>query len=391
MTAIKVEYGKAVLFQLDSPESGQLDVNFLGIGEGLVDVSDRVVSLSVSRGRQDALEPVRSGQASVTLRNLDGALDPLNEASPLFPGVEPARTLNIYADNVQVFAGIVEDIALDFTPGGDANVQVSASDNLSILALAEFPADGLVVAEDDSGDRVDEVLDSDLRYWPAGRDIATGDSVLAAGTAEGNVLQYLNTVALSEGGTLFVGRDGDLVFRNRLFAVTEAPVVLSDGGTDIDYETLVRQTSGESLRTVAFGEREGTRLERENTQGLLRFGFRALDLGNLLLRTDLDVEQRLDFELTLRSQPKPTVREVQVSQLRQANTDVLGLELGDPVVVDFTPPNVQPISESGVVLNVRHNFTVGAGWRTTIGMQPAALSGFMILDSGRLDVDALAF
>jgi hypothetical protein len=391
MTVLKVEYGRAVLFQLDSQEFGQLDVNLLGIGEELIDVSDRVVSLSVRRGRQDALEPVRSGQAAVTLRNLDGALDPLNEASPLFPGVEPARTLNIYADNVQVFAGLVEDIALDFTPGGDATVQLSASDNLSILALAEFPPAGYPVGEEDSGDRVQEVLDSDSRYWPAGTDIATGDSILAAGTATGNVVQYLNTVALSEGGTLFVGRDGDLVFRNRLFAVTQTPVVLSDDGTDIDYETLVRQTSGESLRTVAFGEREGTRFERENTLGLLRFGFRALDLGNLLLRTDQDVNQRLDFELTLRSVPKPTVREVTVSQLRQANTDVLGLELGDPVVVDFTPPNVTQVTESGVVLNVRHDFTIGAGWRTTIGMQPATLQGFMILDSGRLDTDALAF
>jgi hypothetical protein len=99
----------------------------------------------------------------------------------------------------------------------------------------------------------------------------------------------------------------------------------------------------------------------------------------------------LDFELTLRSVPKPTVREVTVSQLRQANTDVLASELGDPVTVDFTPPNVAAITESGVVLNVRHDFTVGAGWRTTVGMQPAVLAGFMILDSGRLDVDALAF
>jgi len=391
MTTIKVEYGKAVLFRLDSVDFGQLDINLLGIGEELVDVSDRVVSLSVTRGRQDALEPVRSGQASVTLRNLDGALDPLNENSPLFPGVEPARTLNVYADNVQVFAGLVEDISLGFTAGGDATVQISASDGLSILALAEFPPAGYAVSEEDSGDRVDDVLDSDLRYWPSGRDIAPGDSTLAAGTAEGNVLGYLNRVASSEGGTLFVGRDGDLVFRNRLFAVTQTPIVLSDDGTDIDYETLVRQTSGESLRTVAFADRDGTRLERENALGLLRFGFRALDLGTLLLRTDLEAEQRLDFELTLRSQPKPTVREVTVSQLRQTNTDVIGLELGDPLVVQFTPPNVTQITESGVVLNIRHDFTVGSGWRTTIGMQPAVLEGFLILDTGRLDVDALAF
>jgi hypothetical protein len=391
MTTVRVEYGQAILFTLDSAAFGVLDQNRLGVGEVLVNVSDRVVSLSVSRGRQDALEPVRSGQASVTLRNLDGALDPLNEDSPLFPGVEPARSLNIYADNIQVFAGIVEDIALGFTPGGDAEVQLTASDGLSVLALAEFPPAGLAVGEEDSGQRITDVLDSDTRFWTAGRDIATGDSTLAAGTATGNVVEYLNTVARSEGGVVFVGRDGDLVFRNRLFAVTETPVTLSDDGTDINYESLVRQTSGESLRTVAFGEREGTRFERENELGLLRFGFRALDLGNLLLRTDADVEQRLDFELTLRAQPKPTVREVRVSQLRQANTGVLGLELGDPVIVEFTPPSVTQVTETGVVLNVRHDFTVGSGWRTTLGMQPAVLDGFMILGTGRLDVDALAF
>ena len=391
MTVVRVEYGKAVLFTLDSAAFGVLDTNLLGVGEVLEDVSDRVVSLSVSRGRRDALEPVRSGQASVTLRNLDGALDPLNEASSLFPGVEPARTLNIYADDVQVFAGIVEDISLGFTPGGDAEVQVTASDGLSVLALAEFPPAGLAVGEEDSGERIGDVLDSDSRFWTAGRDIAVGDSVLAAGTAEGNVVEYLNTVARSEGGVVFVGRDGDLVFRNRLFAVTETPVTLSDDGGAVEYESLVRQTSGESLRTVAFGERNGTRLERENTLGLLRFGFRALDLGRLLLRSDVDVEQRLDFELTLRSVPKPTVREVRVSQLRQANTGVLGLELGDPVIVEFTPPSVAQVVESGVVLNVRHDFTIGQGWRTSVGMQPAVLDGFMILGAGRLDVDALAF
>jgi len=391
VTTVRVEYGKAVLFELDSAEFGVLDQNFLGVGEVPVDVSDRVVSLSVRRGRQDALEPTRAGQAAVTLRNLDGELDPLNTASALYPGVEPARSLNIWADDIQVFAGIVDDIDLAFDPSGDAVVQVQASDSLSRLALAEFPPAGLAVGEEDSGQRVTDVLASNTDFWDAGTDIATGDSTLAAGTATGNVVQYLNTVARSEGGVLFVGRDGDLVFRNRLFAVTATPVVLSDDGADIAYEGLVRQTSGESLRTVAFGERNGTRRERESTLGLLRFGFRALDLGELLLLTDADVDERLDFELALRSAPNPTVREVRVSQERAQATGVLSLELGDPVEVEFTPPGVSAITEEGIVLNIRHDFTVGAGWRTTVGMRPAELSGFLILGSGRLDVDALAF
>ena len=391
MTTIKVEYGKAVLFELDSAQFGVLDQNLLGVGEELVDVSDRVVSLSVRRGRQDVLEPARSGQASVTLRNLDGELDPLNTASSLYPGVEPARTLNIYADSIQVFAGIVDDIALGFTAGGDATVQIIASDGLSRLSLAEFPPDGLVVSEQNSGARISAVLASDTDFWTDGTDIATGDSDLAAGTATGNVVQYLNTVARSESGAFFVGRDGDLVFRNRLFAVTATTITLSDDGADIDYERLIRQTSGESLRTVAFGTRNNVRRERSSTLGLLRFGFRGLDLGELLLTSNDAVDDRLDFELSLRSQPNPTVQQVAVSQLRQTNTDVIGLELGDPIEVEFTPPGMSQITETGVVLNLRHDFTIGAGWRTTIGMRPAELSGIMVLDSGRLDFDALAF
>ena len=392
MTVVRVEYGKAVLFELDSAEFGVLDQNLLGVGEVPVDVSDRVVSLSVSRGRQDALEPIRAGKASVTLRNLDGELDPLNTASSLYPGVEPARSLNIWADDIQVFSGLVDDIDLTFDTSGDASVEVQASDAFSRLALAEFPPDGLTVGEEDSGQRVTDVIASNSDFWTDGTDIATGDSTLAAGTATGNVVQYLNTVARSEGGVLFVGRDGDLVFRNRLFAVTETPVVLSDDGSDVAYEGLVRQTSGESLRTVAFGERNGSRRERSSPLGLERFGFRALDLGELLLLDDNDVDLRLDFELTLRSKPNPTVREVRVSQERAQATDVLQLELGDPIEVKFTPPNVSEITEEGIVLNIRHDFTVGAGWRTAIGMRPAALDGFFILGSSTLNSsDVLAF
>jgi len=391
VTTIKVEYGKAVLFRLDSPEFGVLDTNFLGVGEELVDISDRVVSLSVTRGRSDVLEPVRSGQCSLTLRNQDGLLDPLNTASSLYPGVEPARTVKVYADSVQVFDGIVDDIELDFDAGGDAIVQVQASDGLARLALAEFPSAGEAFSAQDSGARVSAVLASDTRFWSAGTDVATGDSTLAAGTATGSVVSYLNTVARSEAGIVFVGRDGDLVFRNRLFAVTATPLVLSDDGSDLAYEALRRQTSGESLRTVAFGTRAGQRLERSIQLGVERFGFRALDLGDLLLETDDDVTGRLDFELGLRSAPNPTVREVRVSQLRATNTAVLGVELGDPVTVEFTPPAVAQVTESGLVLNVRHDFTIGAGWRTSIGLQPATLEGFLVLGTGKLDEDALAF
>jgi hypothetical protein len=415
MVDVRVTYGKAILFRLDSATSGVLDVNNLGVGETEVDISGRLVSLSVNRGRQDVLEPVRSGNATVTLRNRDGELDPLNPESSLFPGVEPARSLNIYAGNyptgtwaeatgtwadgqdgatwvqAQVFAGIVEDIELDFDASGDAYVQVSAFDELSRLALSQFPPEGVAVSQESSGARVTSVLDSDSAFWSSPTSIATGDSTLAAGTATGSVVQYLNTVARSEGGVLFVGREGDLVFRNRTFAVTADPVVMSDDGVEIAYDGLQRQSSGEALRTVAFGERAGVRRERRDSLGVTRFGFRAVDLGELFLLDDNDVDARLDYELSLRSEPNPTVRQVSATQLRAVRPELMKIDLGDPIVVYFTPPNVPEVRESGVVLNLRHDFTVGAGWRTTVGMTPYEFDDVLIFGVGRLDFDELAF
>lgn len=100
MTVAKVEIGfegpaRATAFQLDDPVYGLLDSGVLGVGEALVDLSDRLVSLQVLRGRTDDTEPSQTGRAAVVLRNRDGVLDPLNTASSLYPGVEPRRTINI--------------------------------------------------------------------------------------------------------------------------------------------------------------------------------------------------------------------------------------------------------------------------------------------------------
>ena len=55
-----------------------------------VEVTDRTrQSTSVSRGRQYELDQVRSGEASLTLANTDGALDPTNTAGPWYGHIQP--------------------------------------------------------------------------------------------------------------------------------------------------------------------------------------------------------------------------------------------------------------------------------------------------------------
>jgi len=392
VTTVKVEYGKGILFQLGSPTTGVLGTNLLGIGETFVDVSDRVDSFQIARGRPDVLEPVRAGRANVVLQNRDGLLDPLNTASPLFPGVEPARTLKIYGDSIQVFEGSVDDIQLGYTPDGVAIVTLTATDGLERFSLAEFPAGGTAFPQEDSGSRVSSVLNVNSNWWPNGTAISSGDSTLAAGTATGNVLQYLNTVARSEAGTFFVSREGTLSFRNRYYEVGGTALVMADDGTgDVSYEILSRVSAAEDLRTVAIATREGTELSVESSLGILRYGVRTVDLGEMLLLDNALVTSRLDFELNRRDTPYPTVSQVRISQKKQPSATAIGLELGDPVEVIFTPPGVSAVTEVGVVGSVTHSFNLSAGWRTTVRFEKDPLGNVFVLGTSKLGVGSLGW
>lgn len=385
--------GVAETFQLDSPVRGVLGSSRLGPFDALVDLSDRLVSVSVVRGRPDSTSPVQAGRAQVVLRNLDGLLDPQNTGSVLFPGVQPRRSVKVFADGVQVFGGFVDDIDLDYTPGGDSTVAVSASDGLSLLALAGFPVDGLAVSEEDAGSRVLSVIGSDPQFWSGGLAVQFGGSVLSAGVAEGGVLTYLQGVERSEGGLLFVDREGRLAFRNRNFAAANPTgLTLSDQGVGVAYQQLSRVSGDEDLFNRVLAEVGGVTFVGFDSASADNFGLRTLDLGELLL--DGFVQDRVDWEVVRRGEPLPSVREVGVMQVDGSELPVLLLDVGDRVMVEFSPPGVGLLSQDSSVLGVRHDFTVGSRWRSTFRLRSIEADPLFVLDDatlGRLGVGRLAF
>lgn len=404
MTVPKVEIGfvgpaRRTAFQLDDPTYGLLGTGVLGIGVAFVDLSSRLVSLTIERGRSLKTEPVSSGRASITLNNRDGELDPLNTASTLYPGVEPRRPVNIYADGVQVYAGFVDDIDLGYSPGGDAIVTVTCSDGLSRLSLADFPSAGLAVSEEDSGARVSSVLASDPSLWTGSTSIDTGDSTLAAGTATGNVLSYLQQVEQSEAGFFFIDRTGQLAFRNRNNP-SENPggLILSDaGGTACTpFSAIERQAGIDDLYNTVVAVYAGTEYSVEDEDSVEDYGLRTLDLGDSLLASVEAVEDRLDYELARRANTLTTVRRIVVDQSATSSGCSLTLQhdLGDSVQVIFSPPGVAQQSQTSAIVGVGHQWTVGTTWRTAFRLSPLDDAVFLVLDDtlyGLLDSGALAF
>lgn len=398
MTVPKVEIGfsgpgVASSFKLDSATRGVLGTARLGPIDTLVDLSSRLVALNVDRGKVELTSPVSAGRASVTLRNRDGALDPLNTASSLYPGVEPLRTVNIYADGNQVFNGFVDSIDLDYGPGGEANVTVTATDGLARVGQATFGTAGLPVSSEDSGSRVETVIASDSAYWSGGTAVDTGDSTLAAGTATGNVLTYLQRVERSEGGLLFASRTGDLEFKDRNFAAQNPTnLTLSDAGTDIPYQLMARESGDSDFYNRITATIADIEYEADDTDSQADYGLRSLDLGELLLSGD--EQNRVDWELSRRSRLLPTVRAVEVFQTVPAATAILPLELGDRLDIVFNPPGVTELTQDSIAVRVAHRWVEGQPWRTVIGLRSIEQDPFFVLDDptlGRLGTGRLAF
>lgn len=403
MTVPKLEIGfegpaRRTAFQLDDPTYGLLDSGVLGIGETLVDLTPRLLSISVRRGRADDTDPTQTGTASVVLRNRDGVLDPLNTSSSLYPGVEPRRTINIYADDIQVFAGFVDDIDLQYEPNGDANVLVTASDGFSRLALASFGTAGIAVSEEDSGSRISSLLAAQPDLWSGSTSIDTGDSTLVAGTATGNVLNYFREIEQSEGGFLFVAADGALSFRNRNNpAENPDDLILSDAGGSActPFSKIERVAGVDDLYNVISAEVGGTSYEVTDQDSVDDYGVRSLDLGSLLLSAP-DANDRLDYELSRRSNPSTRISKIEVNQSSTTSgcTKTLDHDLGEAIRVIFSPPGVAQQTQEGVIISVEHAFTVGSAWRTQFGLISRGASPFFILDDvdyGELGVGVLAF
>ena len=201
---IKVEFGFA--------ESG-VAVNFN-------DITDDVLSVSVTRGKDPQQDTFNAASCSVSLNNRDRKFDPDYGPSPYQGQIVPTGELRISKDNQRVFTGFITDWNFTYSPSGESIADIIASDafwNLNNQNLTNY-----VPTEELTSERIIDVLArpevGGTAVWPASsRVISTGiatvgDYDVSDGT---NVLSYLQEIEKSEPGRLFVDKLGRLVFRSR--------------------------------------------------------------------------------------------------------------------------------------------------------------------------------
>lgn len=367
MTTV-LEIGATEGFILDDPVSGVLDTSELG-GTVFRNITPALIELSVTRGKNRDLDRYSAGELSAVLNNENRDFDPLYSGSPYFGDIVPRREVRLTVDSVRQFTGIIDDWNLIYDPDGQSKAQLIAADDFTLLARQAVTAGTATVQS--SGERVEAVLDMPSVAWTKARDIDTGASELGADVFEGNALEYLNKVSISEQGNLFISKSGALTFKGRLDATptSSSLITFADDGTGIPY-TRVSVNYGTELlyNTVTVESGAGIRTAINQTSRTV-YGVSEESLDTLV-STTAQLQNLADFTVQKYAEPEYRLETIgmNVNTLSPAHkTTVLGMELGDVVLLRFTPNNIgDPIEQYGQVIRLdssitaeRHDITIG--------------------------------
>jgi hypothetical protein len=350
-----VELGAFNGFTLDDPVLGLLDTGVLDGGIDFEDVTQFVTTVSVSRGKARDLDQVSAGQLSVQFRNEGRDFDP-STTGPLTTYVVPRKPVRVKSEGTPVFTGFVDDWNFNYSMGGLAVASIEASDGFNLLARQEN-AGGSAVAES-SGARIGRVLDQITVQWPTGqRAIETGQTTLEAGVLEGNALQYLQKVAVSESSLMFISKSGDFTFLERLIQ-DASEVKFTDAGTGIPYEDVAVSYGTEELANRAVvTSGAGTAIATDATSQVI-YGITERDVDTFL-STETQLQGLADYIVLRYGVPEYRIERVTVNLNRLSPaqvTEVLALELGSIADVEFQPPGGgAPVALRNRVIGIAHD------------------------------------
>ena len=396
--------GDPFSFVLDDAIRGELDnTDFTLGGERFFDISDRLVTTSIRRGKSQALDRIDAGVVAITVDNSDRTFDPLYPDGPFFGQLIPRRSVRISANNQPVFRGFIDDFDIQYEPGKQSVVRIDVSDALSVLAnsgLEEFTPDSEL-----SGARINAVLDRPEVAWPEElREIDPGNSVmLDVDVQEGTgTLEYLQLVSSSEFGDIFIGKAGRIIFRERNAVPNVPDLTFSDelaDASEIQFADVNIVFGSENLYNRISLENadlfpEEAFAEDEDSQ--IIFGPRTFQQSGLLVQEPEQLQFLANFLLARFKEPQYRFEAVTVvlDTLTTENQDrVLDLEIGDIVNVRFEPSDIPPAIEQLVkIIGINHDWNP-ANKNITFALERLDFAIF-ILDNevlGVLDQDRLAY
>jgi hypothetical protein len=356
----------APFFTLDDPVAGILDNTEFTLGGTLFyDVTDYVIQINTSRGRNRELDKYNAGSLEVVFDNTTRTFDPEYGASPFAGQIIPHREIRVNSNGTPVFYGIIDDWNLNYNPSGDNTASALASDGFTLLATQSLAAH--TATPQLPGARIEAVLDRPEVNWPtASRNIDAGQVDLQGDVVQDGegALTYLQIVEQTEAGSLFISKDGKLTFQDSLTGPSSATSVdLTDNGTGIPFSSVQVVYGSELLyNRVVVTRAGGNPQTAEDTDSQAAYGISSLNLDGLLFDSDGASLELAQFLVGQYSEPEYRFDSmtIQMSELSLAQQNsLLNLELTDQVRIIFTPNGIgDPITKYAEITGIEHRIGI---------------------------------
>ena len=390
--------------------TGIFGTNVLADGTAvIVDVSNQVDSIQTTRGRNAQADQFQTGQLSLRIVDQNGDFNPQNTASPYYGLLNPMRKVQITATysgvTYPIFSGFITGYSTT-TPkftGDVVYTTITAVDAFRLAQNAQISTVTGATAGQLSGARINKILDA--IGWPNSmRDIDAGQTTMQAdpGTPR-TALEAMQTVEISEYGSLYVDASGSFVFQDRAFttsSVNATPVVFNDNGTGIQYFNAVWLLNDVLVYNSAQITRTGgTTQTATNQTSIDKYFLHSYNQQNLLMETDTVA---LDYARAyVASRAETTTRcDAITLDLYTNNYDAgivaaLGLDFFDPVTITTTQPAVSgtsSLTKTLQVFGVAHSITPNS-WKTQFTTLEPIIDGFIIGSSlyGILGTNVLSY
>lgn len=392
-------------FQLDNATYGKLNTGTLG-GFVMRDLTNMVRSVSINRGRNRQMEQFRAGTASVSFYDPTRILDPLNQSSTYYPFVTPRAPIQVLANGVPIYTGLVTDWNLEynFVQAGNQTT-ATCSDNFTVLANMSMNA--WTPTQQLSGARVAAVLTRPEVVYQGGYSTATGSSTLGGGAtptwdvAQGtNVLNYLQQVEASEAGYLFMSAAGTLTFAGRTTGLNPtAAIAFSDTGTGVPYQTLTNSYGDELLYNyVQTKSPAGDVQTTSDATSVSQYQAQQLSKLDLLNSTTTEVAALGNYLKGRYANPVLRFTGVSTQLAALSSTQVASILAADitrivSVTKSFASGTPSSLTQNLIVTGVRHEITPGSH---IVGFtfESTDSNNYLTLNDpifGRLNYNLLAF
>jgi len=389
-------------FQLDDAFYGVLDTAGRGTLGGLtfVDLTSIVESVNITRGRNRQLDQFNSGTATIAFNNQTEVLNPSNTASPYYPFVLPRCPVQILANGIPIYTGLVTDWNLDYAISNKDMMYASCSDNFTVLANQALNA--VTPSSETTGARINTILDLPEIVYQGARSIDTGSSTLGAFAIDQDTvcLNYLQQVNTSEQGYLFMSANGTLTFKGRSSVLNPvAGATFNTDGTGLPYQTLINQYGDELLYNYVITQSPAGAVQTTSSAtSIALYQAQQYALTNLLNSTTTEVAGLGNYLLGKYQNPvlRFTGLSTQLTALSSANQNIaLTLDLTSicSVVKNFVVGTPATETQTLIVSGVSHSITPGSHvisytFESTDGNQYLTLDDAIF---GTLDNNLLSF